>query len=54
MFDHDHFLGLENFPKDDIQKIIDTSFNFKEVLDRPIKKVPSHQDVTIVTLYFEN
>ena len=32
MFDHDHFLGLENFPKDDIQKIIDTSFNFKEVL----------------------
>ena len=54
MFDHDHFLGLENFPKDDIQKIIDTSFNFKEVLDRPIKKVPSLQGVTIVNLFFEN
>ena len=54
MFDHDHFLGLENFPKDDIQKIIDTSFNFKEVLNRPIKKVPSLQGVTIVNLFFEN
>ena len=54
MFDHDHFLGLENFPKDDIQKIIDTSFEFKEVLDRPIKKVPSLQGVTIVNLFFEN
>ena len=54
MFDHDHFLGLENFPKDDIQKIINTSFNFKEVLDRPIKKVPSLQGVTIVNLFFEN
>ena len=54
MFNHDHFLGLENFPKDDIQKIIDTSFNFKEVLDRPIKKVPSLQGITIVNLFFEN
>ena len=54
MFNHDHFLGLENFPKDDIQKIIDTSFNFKEVLERPIKKVPSLQGVTIVNLFFEN
>jgi len=54
MFNHDHFLGLENFPKDDIQKIIDTSFEFKEVLDRPIKKVPSLQGVTIVNLFFEN
>jgi len=54
MFNHDHFLGLENFPRDDIQKIIDTSFNFKEVLDRPIKKVPSLQGVTIVNLFFEN
>jgi len=54
MFKHDHFLGLENFPKDDIQKIIDTAFTFKEVLDRPIKKVPSLQGVTIVNLFFEN
>ena len=54
MFTHEHFLGLENFPKDDIQKIIDTAFTFKEVLDRPIKKVPSLQGVTIVNLFFEN
>ncbi len=54
MFNHDHFLSLENFPEDDIARIIDTSFNFKEVLDRPIKKVPSLQGVTIVNLFFEN
>ena len=34
--------------------IIDTAFNFREVLDRPIKKVPSLQGVTIVNLFFEN
>jgi len=49
-----HLLGLENFPKEDIQSIIDTAFNFREVLDRPIKKVPSLQGVTIVNLFFEN
>ena len=54
MFNHDHFLGLHNFPKEDIQKIIDTAFEFKEVLNRPIKKVPSLQGVTIVNLFFEN
>ena len=54
MFDHKHFLGLENFPKEDIQKIIDTAFEFKKVLNRPIKKVPSLQGVTIVNLFFEN
>ena len=54
MLNHKHLLGLENFPKKDIQKIIDTAFNFREVLDRPIKKVPSLQGVTIVNLFFEN
>ena len=54
MFNHDHFLGLHNLPKEDIQKIIDTAFEFKEVLNRPIKKVPSLQGVTIVNLFFEN
>ena len=54
MFRHKHFLGLENFPKKDIQKIIDTAFEFKEVLNRPIKKVPSLQGMTIVNLFFEN
>ena len=54
MLNHKHLLGLENFPKEDIQNIIDTAFNFREVLDRPIKKVPSLQGVTIVNLFFEN
>ena len=54
MFDHRHLISLEKFPKEDIQKIIDTAFNFKEVLERPIKKVPSLQGKTIVNLFFEN
>ena len=41
MFNHRHLISLEKFPKKDIQQIIDTAFNFKEVLERPIKKVPS-------------
>ena len=49
-----HLLGLENFPVDDLAKIIETSFSFKEVLNRPIKKVPSLQGKTIVNLFFEN
>ena len=54
MLSHKHLLGLENFPREDIQNIIDTAFNFREVLDRPIKKVPSLQGVTVVNLFFEN
>ena len=34
-----HLLGLEGYPAEDIQTIIDTAFTFREVLDRPIKKV---------------
>ena len=49
-----HLLGLKDYPEDDIQTIIDTGFRFKEVLDRPIKKVPSLQGKTIVNLFFEN
>jgi len=51
---HKHLLDLENFPASDIEKIIETSFSFKEILDRPIKKVPSLQGKTIVNLFFEN
>ena len=54
MFNHRHLIGLEKFPKKDIKQIIDTAFNFKEVLERPIKKVPSLQGKTIVNLFFEN
>ena len=49
-----HLLGLKNYPREDIQTIIDTGFRFKEILDRPIKKVPSLQGKTIVNLFFEN
>ena len=49
-----HLLGLKNYPGQDINTIIDTSFSFKEVLNRPIKKVPSLQGKTIVNLFFEN
>ena len=49
-----HLLGLKDYPLEDIQSIIDTSYRFKEVLDRPIEKVPSLQGKTIVNLFFEN
>ena len=39
MMKQKHLLGLENFPASDIDKIIETSFSFKEILDRPIKKM---------------
>ena len=52
--EHKHLLGLRKYSASDIQTIIDTAFNFREVLDRPIKKVPSLQGVTIANLFFEN
>ena len=54
MLKQKHLLGLEGYPAEAIQTIIDTAFNFREVLERPIKKVPSLQGVTIVNLFFEN
>jgi len=49
-----HLLFLKDYPKEDIEVILATAFKFREVLDRPIKKVPSLQGVTIVNLFFEN
>ena len=49
-----HLLGLEFTPKEDIEKLIQTGFTFREVLDRPIKKVPSLTGKNIVNLFFEN
>ena len=54
MLEQKHLLGLEGYPAQDIKTIIDTAFSFREVLDRPIKKVPSLQGKTIVNLFFEN
>lgn len=49
-----HLLGIRDLSEQDIQIILDTATQFKEVLQRPIKKVPSLRDVTIVNLFFEN
>jgi aspartate carbamoyltransferase catalytic subunit len=49
-----HLLGLQNVPKEDIQLILDTALTFREVLERPIKKVPTLQGKTVVNLFFEN
>ncbi|NUN69003.1 MAG: aspartate carbamoyltransferase catalytic subunit [Bacteroidetes bacterium] len=49
-----HLLRLQGMPKDDITKILDTAISFKEILNRPIKKVPTLQGKTIVNLFFEN
>ena len=49
-----HFIGLENATKNDINLIIKTALTFREILDRPIKKVPSLKGINIVNLFFEN
>ena len=49
-----HLLGIKDITKKDIELILDTAINFKEVINRPIKKVPSLRDVTIANLFFEN
>jgi aspartate carbamoyltransferase catalytic subunit len=49
-----HLLGLEGVHKEDITLILDTAISFKEVLERPIKKVPPLQGKTIVNLFFES
>jgi aspartate carbamoyltransferase catalytic subunit len=49
-----HLLGIRDLSPQDIQTILETAKQFKEVLQRPIKKVPSLRDVTIVNLFYEN
>jgi aspartate carbamoyltransferase catalytic subunit len=49
-----HLIGIRDLSISDIQLILDTSKQFKEVLQRPIKKVPSLRDITIANLFFEN
>src|SRR5437868_2204875 len=49
-----HLIGLKYFQKSDIDLIFQTADNFKEILQRPIKKVPSLRDITIANLFFEN
>jgi len=49
-----HLLGIKNISTADIHLIFETADHFKEVINRPIKKVPSLRDVTIANLFFEN
>jgi aspartate carbamoyltransferase catalytic subunit len=49
-----HLLGIKYITADDINLILHTAENFKEVINRPIKKVPSLRDITIANLFFEN
>jgi len=49
-----HLLGLQNVSKEDIQLILDTAHTFREVLERPIKKVPTLQGKTVVNLFYES
>ena len=49
-----HFIGLKDAKKSDIKLIIDTALTFREVLERPIKKIPSLKGKNIVNLFFEN
>lgn len=49
-----HLLGIKYITESDIQLIFETADHFKEVINRPIKKVPSLRDITIANLFFEN
>ena len=49
-----HLLGIKDLNANDIQLILETAQTFKDVLNRPIKKVPSLRDITIANIFFEN
>jgi aspartate carbamoyltransferase catalytic subunit len=49
-----HLIGIKHITKQDIDLIFETADQFKEVINRPIKKVPSLRDVTIANIFFEN
>ncbi len=49
-----HLLGIKNINSDDIRLIFETADEFKTVINRPIKKVPSLRDITVANIFFEN
>jgi aspartate carbamoyltransferase catalytic subunit len=49
-----HLLGIKQINNADINTIFKTADSFKEIINRPIKKVPTLRDVTIANLFFEN
>ncbi|WP_299679749.1 aspartate carbamoyltransferase catalytic subunit [uncultured Tenacibaculum sp.] len=50
----EHLLGIKYLQENDLELIFETAAHFKEVINRPIKKVPSLRDITIANLFFEN
>ncbi|KXK21914.1 MAG: aspartate carbamoyltransferase [Bacteroidetes bacterium OLB12] len=50
----EHLLGIKYIQAEDIQTILATAQNFKEIINRPIKKVPSLREITVANLFFEN
>ncbi|MBI3133313.1 MAG: aspartate carbamoyltransferase catalytic subunit [Bacteroidetes bacterium] len=50
----DHLIGIKDLTRQDIELILKTADSFKQVINRPIKKVPSLRDITIANLFFEN
>jgi aspartate carbamoyltransferase catalytic subunit len=50
----DHLIGIRDLTKEDIDLIFKTTDSFKQVINRPIKKVPSLRDITVANLFFEN
>jgi len=53
-FPHKHLLGLADYSKDDIQYVLEQAQYFREILDRPVPKVPTLRDKTIVNLFYED
>jgi aspartate carbamoyltransferase catalytic subunit len=53
-FNHQHLLGLADYTADDIRFILDQTTSFREILDRPVPKIPTLRDKTIVNLFYEN
>ena len=49
-----HLLGIQSLSREEIDLIFNTADNFKEVINRPIKKVPSLRDITVANVFFEN
>ena len=53
-FSQRHLLGIKELTKEDIELVFETADNFKAIINRPIKKVPSLRDITIANIFFEN
>ena len=53
-FSQNHLLGIRGLTKADVELIFETAKGFKDIINRPIRKVPSLRDLTVANLFFEN